>query len=521
NGTFEHYDRLVEVRPDLPKIELDCQNTLTAIPYADLVMEILEEIIVSGGTAGVPTGTDGESPALLAYPQHIDRPGAVGAYLPDPAHVGRSLAERQYPRTLPYLLPLDELRTYLAHTGVPHDTLIESFNDLLATPLSGAVRGALAMGAAPAAVASFPSDFTANPNTYWGGGPTTDLDDLPTLFTRAQLDDFDMLLDLLRTRYLNGESRVGIYLKDASQLGGQGQNGQFVDPCRIDNLRVAHDTGAGDPNVPPEEGDLVAPTNWFWSRMAAFLRLMHWTRLSPLHLDKALFALDVAPSTPGTNANYSVGIDVDGPEIQALHGFVRLLEHTQLHPPEVFSWWREMDQYEDRANRPGGPEISQYERVFLDPSVMGDAVNSVFAVDGAGELVTSDANTNPAQAHATLLAAALRISEEDLVALDAFITATVGVPGLNVIGLWTFYRWASFARAARLPIVDLESFVRMVWVTSSGPSDGFPETPQAAYDDLVALDKMRSHGLEVGPLAWVFGHVNADLHGMPAATCET
>src|SRR5918993_2899735 len=42
------YDALTERRPDIPHIPLTCENTHTALPYIDIVNEILEYFVAHG-----------------------------------------------------------------------------------------------------------------------------------------------------------------------------------------------------------------------------------------------------------------------------------------------------------------------------------------------------------------------------------------------------------------------------------------------------------------------------------------
>ena len=56
NGTETLYDKLIERRPDIAQIPLNCTNALTPLPYIDLVMEILEnEIYDADGLSGENT----------------------------------------------------------------------------------------------------------------------------------------------------------------------------------------------------------------------------------------------------------------------------------------------------------------------------------------------------------------------------------------------------------------------------------------------------------------------------------
>src|SRR5690606_5598490 len=64
-------DPLLAVRPDLEHLELDCENTETALPYSDLLIEILEQIVADAPISDLPHATEGETSALVAYPEHV------------------------------------------------------------------------------------------------------------------------------------------------------------------------------------------------------------------------------------------------------------------------------------------------------------------------------------------------------------------------------------------------------------------------------------------------------------------
>ena len=67
-------DVLLGRRPDLQHIQLSCENTNVALPYVDLVNEVLEYYVVNGNLTGF-TGHDMTSASktadLLANPQYV------------------------------------------------------------------------------------------------------------------------------------------------------------------------------------------------------------------------------------------------------------------------------------------------------------------------------------------------------------------------------------------------------------------------------------------------------------------
>lgn len=112
-GRYRPLDVLLARRPDLAHLPLTCENTLTPLPYIDLVNEVLEAR-VTGGSAAFDTG---KTPAdvLRAVPQHSSRE----AY--------RRLQEAVHPLALPFHEPLAVARAYLGHLGVSRLELLKTF----------------------------------------------------------------------------------------------------------------------------------------------------------------------------------------------------------------------------------------------------------------------------------------------------------------------------------------------------------------------------------------------------------
>ncbi len=124
------YHALIERRPDLPHLPLTCENTHTALPYIDVVNEILEYYVANGklkDDAAYDTGsaTTGE---LLAEPQNI-HPTAY-----------QELNEARYPLAwtsmdtpssvrlgLPFDLWLEMVRRFLDHFDTPLADVLEAF----------------------------------------------------------------------------------------------------------------------------------------------------------------------------------------------------------------------------------------------------------------------------------------------------------------------------------------------------------------------------------------------------------
>src|SRR5262249_5278139 len=110
------YAALIERRPDLPHLPLTCENTQTALPYIDLVNEILEYYVAFDKPADRAYDTGAATtPDLLAEPQNI-LPDAYG-----------KLKDARYPLTLPFDLWLETVRQFFEHFETPLWQVLETF----------------------------------------------------------------------------------------------------------------------------------------------------------------------------------------------------------------------------------------------------------------------------------------------------------------------------------------------------------------------------------------------------------
>ncbi len=104
-------------RPDLAALPLTCENTNTAMPYIDLVNEILEYFIAHNALdANVAYDTgDATTADLVAEPQHV-----LAQVYSD------NLKKAVYPLDLPFDLWLDMVRGFLNYFNVPLVRVLES-----------------------------------------------------------------------------------------------------------------------------------------------------------------------------------------------------------------------------------------------------------------------------------------------------------------------------------------------------------------------------------------------------------
>ncbi|MEV7026283.1 hypothetical protein, partial [Kitasatospora sp. NPDC093558] len=104
-------------RPDLFAIELTCENTLTALPYIDIVNEILEYYVAHAGLAAEAAHDTGEATTeeLVAEPQNL----LAEAY--------DKLLDAWHPDPLPFDLWIETVREFTAGFGTPLAKVMEVF----------------------------------------------------------------------------------------------------------------------------------------------------------------------------------------------------------------------------------------------------------------------------------------------------------------------------------------------------------------------------------------------------------
>lgn len=111
------YDALIQRRPDLPHLPLTCENTNTALPYIDLVNEILEYFVANKQLDVKAVYDTGEATTaeLMAEPHNI----IPTAY--------DSLKGAYYPLTLPFDLWLETVRRFCDYYETPFSQVMDVF----------------------------------------------------------------------------------------------------------------------------------------------------------------------------------------------------------------------------------------------------------------------------------------------------------------------------------------------------------------------------------------------------------
>ena len=252
NGRYmTAYDVLIERRPDLPHIALTCENTQTALPYIDIVNEILEYYVANKRlSADAARDTDEATTAeLLAEPQNVIRE----AY--DEVRMAR------YPLTLPFDLWLETVRQFCDYFDTPLARLLEVFrrgNELFAPtqPFDRANIFIESLGFAPAEVAIL-ADSDPLADDRWHelyGYPARPVIGNPDNAGQATLtlpdEDAALLGAGLRCAYFDVSANAQhAETRTIAAIGGPGSGGAGRTTVTLDDVW----------GTPPDAGDRLVP----------------------------------------------------------------------------------------------------------------------------------------------------------------------------------------------------------------------------------------------------------------------
>ena len=226
------YDALIGKRPDIPYIALTCANTQTAMPYIDLVNEVLEYHIANDDLAGDAARDTGDAGTaeLLAEPQYVIRE----AYA--------KLRDRQYPLCLPFDPWIETARQFCEHFETPMADVLDTLrpSDALSDdkqPFDLQCIFMERLGLSPAELSIFTDqEALKNWHALYGydtpeealteaidkdSGQRTDLNSAKALSRRLGVT-YKELVEILGTRFVNPElaglgllCKLGVSIRDA------------------------------------------------------------------------------------------------------------------------------------------------------------------------------------------------------------------------------------------------------------------------------------------------------------------
>jgi hypothetical protein len=466
------YEVLTQRRPDLPKLPLTCENTNTALPYLDIVNEILEQYTAEGTLAGMPVYDTGNATSenLIAEPANQ----LAKAY--------STLKAARYPLTLPFDLFLTTVRAFCDHFDAPLWTLLDTLRPTDALyPAGSEPYGRAAvflerLGLTPDELRLLTA---ANPLPTWtalygyDGAVTetqalTELSGAVTLSRRLGVT-YRELVALVRTGFANPGlaglatlRRLDLSMEDAlryraaaghapftaeekaaleAKLGPVGVTWlQGVDLTVLGSVLVLADPGAdpGFTNTVLRRLDGTPAQPFDFLLLNLFVRLQRRLRRPIEDLDRAL--LTFLPTTPDPRTATTIGAALRS----ALLGLAHLdvlaadLKTGKRGRTDLLALWADLDDRHYTALFRSGA-LPTADPAFDHP--LGDYLS-----DGSV----------PLKAHLAAVQSALRLTADDIAAILAAATAhTVDDAPLTMPVVSVLHRHALLARLLKLPVADL------------------------------------------------------------------
>ncbi|WP_407562915.1 neuraminidase-like domain-containing protein [Streptomyces sp. 184] len=407
-------------RPDLWDIELTCDNTNLQLPYADLVAELLEDVVSPTRIPATERQTSGDPAHLRAQPQHVN----TGAY--------EVLRRAVYPFGLPFDLWREQTRVSLAHLGVPREELLAALRPAAATGTPLAVERAGLPPVGGRIVTGEPLDPARTLAEFYGRPADTAPDALVRDLTvvRRMLEAtgtvYAELVTILDTRFVNPHGAVEIIGSD----GGPA--------CATDNLYLA--------GLDPATLD----------RLHRFVRLKRALGWPALELDLVLMSA-------GTQGR------LDATALRGVVATRRLAERLRLTREQVLVFYGPLPTHRyATADRP-----PLYDRLFLDPTVVQLEPGQVgpFALNAARTEVAVVGDLL-APAVTSALLAVLEVTDAELAELVTGPRSVTPNRLLTLANLSALYRTVVLARALDMSLADLLRLIELY-----GGGGPFPVPP--------------------------------------------
>jgi hypothetical protein len=433
---------LFQRRGDIGKIELNCHNTNTTLPYTDLVIEVLEHYVAGGTTwwdsSAVPQ-TEGQAEDLRVHPEHIND----SAYL--------VLETTAYPWTLPFSLRGEEIRAYLEPLDVKRETIMRYFNIHYYDALPDGEKDAVAaehLGLIDRERSIILGNIAAGA-AGWGGTAVSALRNVKTLLERGRMTYLE-LRRLLETRYINGSGTLKVEFP--------------VPDCNLSEAKI--------PALQQSHAD----------KIHRFMRLKRKLGWEIQQLDAVLDAF-----SPG---------NISDSFLRKLSTVVCLREKLETGLITILSWWSNINtsRWKDENDI---EQPSLYDTLFLNKTIGDEADIAIFKLNASRDEL-ADPGKSIDDYQAAILAALRIIKAEDLLLIrQKRLTNDL----LNMANLSELHRTATFAQALELTIRDFLYFVDLM---NRNPFDS--NNPDTALSFVEILNIIKESDFTIPGLAYILYH---------------
>ncbi len=554
---------LLRRRPDIQHLPLTCENTNTALPYLDIVNEIMEHALVTSGTLAGFTGHDTDlsltTEELMASPQFVN----------DAAYT--MLHSAVFPLRLPFHRPLVALRQHFGHFEIP---LYRAMEDLRANDDDVGDSGTEGAGYGWRDVLIERLELSRSEFTLLTDASTP----LAILYGSSAADDatlvaelaearayarklglsYEEMISLVRSRFVNPGvwllsrlERLNVDLVTLqsffdgnltateltallpSDLASAIYGGNVIEWLRAHELQImrlivlvdASEIGNGAKfadlqlryALPDMNANQLRPVEFLkLLRMIRLWRKLGWTieqtdlAISALYPEEQLPLAD--DDEPTARAKLDTGFSILLLRLAELETIMqRLGLQVQRDLASVLALWAPIDTH--------GPH-SLYSRMFLNPTIL--SLDDHFAEDGHGGFLQDPTRT--VFGHVDALRAAFNLTQADF-ELIANAMGIHAASGLDVQTVSAVYRRAFLARALRISIRELlalmdvsglDPFAPLDLSPASGPASAFGAVrpPTIRFLELVA--EVRESPLSIARLVYLLQHVDLSGRASPS-----
>lgn len=530
------YEILVGRRPDIPNLPLTCENTHTALPYIDVVNEILEYYVANDKLAADATRDTGTATTaeLLAEPQNV----IPKAY--------EELNRAKYPLSLPFDLWLETVRGFLDHFAMPLSRILEVFRkgqDLTAR----APIFAESLGISPAeyVIITDPNPLAKWYELYGYPSEATALAALKSAKTLAlRLGvTYKELRDIVRTGFVNPRlnslvllRKLDVEIDDLCRYKGQGGYQPFsADEKAAFEQRLTDFAKSFDPNLGLADAQRWLDIAWQGARLneilllvdrdancnfentvlryadgtdadrIAFLKINVFVRLwkklgwSMEDTDRALRAFVPRNADPITGANLGAALKTALLYLAHLKALDEQLKLGRYSRQMLLTLWSDL---------PTTGAKPLYAKLFLTRSllkidpVFDDPLGNYLAK--AGVLIKD---------HLLALQAALNLTADEIEEILQDAGKTVATAELSLANVSLLYRYGLLAKALKLSGRDLIALKALSGLDPFKPlsadpvakiEDDYPLTHTLGFVELA--QEVKESGLGVEDLEYVLRH---------------
>ncbi|HCQ16848.1 MAG TPA: hypothetical protein DIU20_11330, partial [Cryomorphaceae bacterium] len=389
------FDELNRRRPDIQHLLLNCENANTAMPYIDLVNEVLEAAVE--GEHNTAKQTTLSTRELVANPEHT----RSQAY--------ETLKTAIYPWKASFDLDNRLGHIYLKHLGVQPHRLIELFGTQAEGLEKERTKAILGLNETDWTLL-LADEYEANEEDYWGLKNGESIDNTAGIrffLDKSQLD-LDQLTELTKSRFVNQGGHISL---------------NYEDPCSLDNAEIL--------NLDSDKR----------KRITQLIRLQEKLGVSIRTMDHLLYAL-------GEH-------HIDETVLSELAQLVLWQQRFGLSYEELIGW---VDILPTKSLRDKKNHRELYEKIFLsqfeDFEILHEnsykdirflfepGNDEEYSLNGAGETSVMIRN---------YVAGALQLTTAELSALIDHL----GLGVLSPESLSALYRYASLSRTLKVSIHDL------------------------------------------------------------------